>query len=130
MSDDAQRHLVRCPVLAGAALALTLMGCLFAGRSIRASVGLALLAAYIAWASYWGFLAVRRFLVNSGESRLLHLATDLVQSNFHLYGPIVAPVLLGVLYGVPGGWWREFRLTRELAMNPHFVLGQSPRNNG
>ncbi len=96
----------------------------FDGIAFLAVAGI---SAYVAWASYWGIVAALRLATNIGEGKLPkgflgELISKFITEGLGLLGMVLAPIALGILYGILGGGVREFLNYRRLANNPDLTL--------
>lgn len=125
ISDDARRQLVRGPAIAAFAFLVTLTICLMADLERPDSAVAAVLALYSAWSTYWGLLGIRRYATDRGDGLVVRLLSELA-STLSVYGFVLVPLAIGVLYGALGGWYPEFVSALRLARDPNSVLERLP----
>ena len=111
--DDARRYMVLSWVITGVALLLVL-GLLFLNRvALYKSLLILTVSAYVAWASYWGVVRVRNVWPDDTDSIGATIAVHIAAYQLGLFG-LAIPIVLGILYGVPGGGIHEFLRQRKV----------------
>ncbi len=117
LSDNAKRHIFRSSILLGITPLIVLPVFLWNKLAALDSLALSVLAAYVAWASYWGGVGIADLLADHGERRAARAALHVAVHHLGIYGLVGLPLTLGIVYGTLGGGAYEFVKSRRIVRN-------------
>lgn len=130
-SEDAKEHLTRSIVIASIACGVLFVGMAVFSRKPAVAVEAAAGSFYLAWASYWGILAVANGLAEITIRDLPNLKalSEAIADKLFAKGGgcllILLPIAVGIVFGTLGGGIYIFLKYREIARNPDASLSDA-----